>query len=117
MWLGYGGAWPDDAPVEGRAPSRAAVEHRQRCLALGVAARLGQLDVQHQAVAVLGEQMAQVAELRRLPRPLRVQLRLRVVCARLQELRVTFALSPDTSLITCPPRLASLPARDEDHGA
>ena len=78
MWLGYGGAWPDDAPVEGRAPSRAAVEHRQRCLALGVAARLGQLDVQHQAVAVLGEQMAQVAELRRLPRPLRVQLRLRV---------------------------------------
>ena len=69
MWLGYGGAWPDDAPVEGRAPSRAAVEHRQRCLALGVAARLGQLDVQHQAVAVLGEQMAQVAELRRLPRP------------------------------------------------
>ena len=66
MWLGYGGAWPDDAPVEGRAPSRAAVEHRQRCLALGVAARLGQLDVQHQAVAVLGEQMARVAELRRL---------------------------------------------------
>ena len=38
------------------------VEHRQRGLAFGVAVGLGQLDVDDQAVAVLGQQTAQIAE-------------------------------------------------------
>ena len=83
-----------------RAPATPALQHAQRRLALGVAARLGQLDVQHQAVAVLGEQMAQVAELRRLPRPLRVQLRLRVGAG---DVRLPAApLTPEVDLPVAP---------------
>ena len=43
-------------------PPNAALQHRQGRHALGVAVSLGQLDVDDQPVAVLGQQMAQVAE-------------------------------------------------------
>ena len=45
----------------GRSPDTA-FEHRQGGVAFGVATGLGQLDIDHQAVTVLGQHMAQVAE-------------------------------------------------------
>ena len=57
-------------------PADAALQHRQGRVSFGVAAGLGQLDINDQPVAVLGQQMAQVAEPRLLLGTLAVEPRL-----------------------------------------
>ena len=43
-----------------------ALQHRQGVLAFGIAIGLGQLDIDHQAMTILGQRMAELAELRAL---------------------------------------------------